>query len=282
MRAGGVEGAVTGATGLPLEGSVQLLSVDGTNGGSSSTKADNTFEMRYIFPGTYKVRFSDSTGNHVPEWWKDATFEKATEITVKPGQMVSGLNAVLGASLLATERPETNGYPWVGKSISVDEGTWNLETGTRYSYEWVIGSSVVGTGASYTPTKAQIGDKLTVRVLAENGRLTGTATSAKTAKIGYKPKLKVKVKGGVAALKVKAPPVKAKKVKGKVVVKEIVKVKDNGEIKYKKVGKAKIAKGKGNVSLAKLKKGKHKLVFFFKGKGKVGSTEVSKKVKTKR
>ncbi|KRF35028.1 carboxypeptidase-like regulatory domain-containing protein [Nocardioides sp. Soil805] len=282
MRAGGVEGAITGAAGLPLEGNVQLLSVDGTNGGSSSTKADNTFEMRYIYPGTYKVRFGDSSGNHVPEWWKDSTFEKATEITVKPGQMVTGLTAALGASLLATDRPETNGYPWVGKSISVDKGTWNLETGTTYSYEWVIGSSVVGTGASYTPTKAQIGDKLTVRVLAENGRLTGTATSAKTAKIGYKPKLKVKVKGGVAALKVKAPPVKAKKVKGKVVVKEIVKVKDNGEIKYKKIGKAKIAKGKGSVSLAKLKKGKHKLVFFFKGKGKVGSTEVSKKVKTKR
>lgn len=281
MRAGGIEGLITGAAGLPLSGSVQLLSVDGISGGSSSTKADNSFEMRYVYPGTYKVRFADGSGNHVPEWWKDSTFEKATEITVKPGQMVSGLNAVLAASLAATDRPEAKGYPWVGKSISLDRGEWNFETGTTFSYEWLIGSTVVGTGASYTPTKAQIGDKLTVRVLAENGRLAGTATSAKTAKIGYKPKVKVKVKGATASLKVKAPPVKAKKVKGKVVVKEIVKVKDNGEIKYKKVGKGKIAKGKGAVSLATLKKGKHKLVFFFQGKGKVGSTEVKKKVKTK-
>jgi hypothetical protein len=282
MRAGGVEGSVTGVAGMPLDGGVFLLSKDGEYAAGTGTKVDNTFELRSLYPGTYKVQFSDSTGNHVPEWWKDSTFTKATEITVKPGQMTGGLNAVLGAALVAEERPETSRYPWVGKTISVDKGEWNYETGTSFSYEWLIGSTVVGTGASYTPTKAQIGDKLTVRVLAENGRLSGTATSAKTLKIGYKPKVKLKVKGGKATIAVKAKPVKAKKVKGTVVVKEIVKVKDNGKVKYKKVGKTKIAKGKGSVSLAKLKKGKHKLVFFFKGKGKVGSTEVKKKVKVKR
>ena len=117
---------------------------------------------------------------------------------------------------------------------------------------------------------------------AENGRLVGAATSAPSAKVGYQPKVKVKVKGAKAAFKVKANPVKAKKVKGSVVVKEIVKVKDDGTIKYKKVAKAKIKKGKGAVSLSKLKKGKHKLVFFFTGKGQVGSTDVTKKVKVKR
>ena len=55
--------------------------------------------------------------------------------------------------------------------------------------------------------------------------------------------------------------------------------KDDGTIKYKKVAKAKIKKGKGTASLSKLKKGKHKLVFVFTGKGKVGSGEVTKKVK---
>lgn len=282
MRAGGVEGSVTGVSGMPLEGSVLFLSEDGEYTNGTGTEVDNTFELRSLYPGTYKVQFSDSSGNHVPEWWKNSTFAKATEITVKPGQMTGGLDAVLGAALVATERPEAKGYPWVGKSISVDKGEWNYVTGTRFSYEWLIGSTVVGTGSSYTPSKSQIGDKLTVRVLAENGRLVGSATSAKTTKIGYKPKVKIKLAGGKAAIKVKAKPVKAKKIKGKVVVKEIVKVKNDGSIKYKKIGKTKIAKGKGTVSLAKLKKGKHKLVFFFKGKGKVGSTEVKKKVKIKR
>ena len=114
---------------------------------------------------------------------------------------------------------------------------------------------------------------------AENGKLLGTATSAATSKIGYQPKIKVKVKGDTASFKIKANPVKAKKVKGSVVVKEIVKVKDDGTIKYKKIAKGKIKKGKGTVSLSKLKKGKHKLVFFFTGKGKVGSNDVTKKVK---
>jgi protocatechuate 3,4-dioxygenase beta subunit len=281
-RAGGIAGAITGVPGLPLSGYASVLSGDGFRSGTASSEADGTFEMRSLPAGTYKVGFVDGAGFHAPEWWKDSSFSEATEITVKPGQLTGGLNAALGATLTATERPETSKYPWVGKAISAERGAWNVETGTTFAYEWLIGSTVVGTGASYTPTKAQIGDKLTLRVVAENGRLAGSATSAKTAKIGYKPKVKLKVKGGKAAITVKAKPVKAKKVKGTVVVKEIVKIKDNGKVKYKKVGKTKIAKGKGSVSLAKLKKGKHKLVFFFKGKGKVGSTEVKKKVKVKR
>lgn len=281
-RAGGIAGSITGAAGLPFSGYASVISSDGSHQDGAGTEADNTFEMRSLPAGTYKVSFVDGAGFHAPEWWKDSSFADATEITVKPGQLTGGLDAALSATLSATERPETSTYPWVGKAISAKRGAWNVETGTSFSYEWLIGSTVVGTGASYTPTKAQIGDKLTVRVLAENGRLAGTATSAKTHKIGYKPKVKLKVKGGKASIAVKAKPVKAKKVKGTVVVKEIVKVKDNGKVKYKKVGKTKIAKGKGSVSLAKLGKGKHKLVFFFQSKGKVGSTEVKKKVKVKR
>ncbi len=283
MRAGGIEGSITGVTGLPLSGRVTLTSVNGQYSGAASTEVDNSYRTRTVYPGKYKVQFSDNSFSHVPEWWKDSTFEDATVITIKPGQLVSGVSAVLGASLLANERPKIKGYPWVGKSISVDSGMWNLQDGTQFSYEWLIGSTVVGTGTSFTPTKSQIRDKLTVRVLAENGRLSGTATTAATAKIGYQPKVKIKIKGAKASLKVKAKPVKGKKVKGKVVVKEIVKIKKNGDVKYKKIAKGKIKKGKATVSLTKLKKkGKHKLVFYFTGKGKVGSTEVNKKVKIKR
>ena len=117
---------------------------------------------------------------------------------------------------------------------------------------------------------------------AENGRLIGSATSATSVKVGYLPKIKVKTSGGKASIKIKANPVKAKKIKGKVVVKEIVKVKDNGTVKYKLIAKSKIKKGKGTVSLATLKKGKHKLVFFFIGKGKVGSNDETGKVKVRR
>lgn len=283
-RAGGVAGSLAGIAGAALEPSVQFVGVtDGVNAGGAFVEPDSTFESRSLRPGTYKVRFSDSTGNHAGEWWKDkGKFDDAVEITVKPGQLVSGLNAVLGNQLAATERPEIASYPWVGKALTADSGIWNLQTGTSFKYEWLVGSTVVGQGDSFTPTTSQLGDRLTLRVTAENGRILGAATSAASAKVGYQPKVKVKLKGTAASFKVKANPVKAKKVKGTVVVKEIVKVSEDGTIKYKKVAKAKIKKGKGAVKLNKLKKGKHKLVFFFTGKGKVGSTEVAKKVKVKR
>lgn len=282
-RAGGIAGSVTGVAGLPLYGGVSVQSSDGSYFNGTGTEANKTFELRSLPAGTYKVGFSDGAAFHAPEWWKDSTFSEATEITVAPGQLTGGLNAVLGASLLATERPEIgNDYAWVGKSLSVKRGTWNVENGTTFAYEWLVGSTVVGTGPTFTPSSSLIGDRLAVRVTAENGRLAGSSTTLATTKVGYQPKIKVKIKGDTASIKVKANPVKGKKVKGSIVVKEIVKVKDDGTIKYKKVAKAKIKKGKGTVSLKKLKKGKHKLVFFFAGKGKVGSNDVAKKVKAKR
>ncbi|MEO5665539.1 MAG: carboxypeptidase-like regulatory domain-containing protein [Nocardioides sp.] len=282
-RAGGIAGSVTGLAGTPLSPSVSVVGVPDGAGTFTGVdfKTDSTFEGRALRAGTYKVRFSDFSGFHAAEWWKDkANVDDAVLITVKSGQMVGGLNAVLGNQLSAVERPSiSSDYAWVGKALSAKPGSWTVQTNTDFTYQWLVGNTVVGQGESYTPTTANIGDRLTLRVTAENGRLIGTATSTATTKVGYQPKIKVKVKGDKASLKVKAPPVKAKKVKGTVVVKEIVKVKDDGTIKYKKIAKGKIKKGKGTISLSKLKKGKHKLVFFFTGKGKVGSNDVTKKVK---
>ena len=285
-RAGGIAGSVTGLAGTPLSPSVSAFGASDGDFAFAGVdfEADSTFESRSMRPGTYKIRFDDFSNFHAGEWWKDeAKIEDAVVVTVKSGQMVGGLNAVLGNQLAAVERPSISAdYPWVGKAITAEPGVWNVQTNTDFSYEWLVGSTVVGKGDTFTPTTAQIGDRLTLRVTAENGRLIGSASSASSAKVGYQPKIKVKIKGAKASLKVKASPVKAKKVKGSVVVKEIVKVKDDGTIKYKKVARTKIKQGKGTVSLSKLKKGKHKLVFFFTGKGKVGSNDVSKKVKVKR
>ncbi|MCW2833593.1 MAG: S-layer protein [Nocardioides sp.] len=290
-RAGGIAGSVTGLPGTPLEPSVSVLGADDGLGHPSPVffdlvdfESDATFESRSLRPGTYKVRFDDSSGFHAGEWWKDkSAVDDAVVVTVKSGQLVSGLAAVLGNRLGAVERPSIDvDYPWVGKPIAARSGVWNVQTGTDFDYEWLVGTTVVGTGETFTPTTAHIGDRLTLRVSAENGRLLGSATSAPSVKIGYMPKIKVKTSGGKAAIKIKANPVKAKKVKGKVIVKEIVKVKDNGTIKYKKIAKTKVKKGMGAVSLAKLTKGKHKLVFFFIGKGKVGSNDERVTVKIRR
>ena len=285
-RAGGIAGSVTGLAGQPLQPAV---SVRGVEDGASAFagidyKTDSTFEGRDLRPGTYQVRFSDNSGFHAAEWWKDEPLlEDAQVITVKPGQLVGGLNAVLDNKLFAVERPSFNSdYPWIGKPITANPGVWNMQTGTDFKYEWLSGSTVLATGDTFTPTTAHSGKRLTLRVTAESGKLVGTATSKSSAKVGYQPTIKAKIKGTKVTFKIKATKIKAKKVKGTVVAKEVVKVKDDGTIKYKKVGKAKIKKGKGTLTLKKLKKGKHKITFFFTGKGKVGSGDVTKKVKVKR
>ena len=101
--------------------------------------------------------------------------------------------------------------------------------------------------------------------------------------MGYKPKVKAKVSAKAAAITLKVKPLKAKKVKATITVFEIVGVKKNGDDKLKKLGKGKIKKGKGVVRFKKaLGKGKHKLVFSVKGKGKVGSGDIQKTIKLKR
>ena len=286
-RAGGIAGSVTGLPGTPLSPSVSLLgNDDGTEyfGAGVDFETDSTFESRSLRAGTYKVRFDDWSGFHAGEWWKNKSeVDDAVVITVKSGQLVSGLAAVLGNQLAAVERPSLSvDYPWVGKAITASSGVWNVQTDTDFDYEWLVGSTVVGTGETFIPTTAHIGDRLTLRVTAENGRLLGSATSPTSVKVGHKPRIKVTTAGGKATIKVRANPVKNKSVKGKMVVKEIIKVRDDATIKYKKIAQAKIKKGKGTVSLAKLKQGKHTLVFFFTGKGRVGSNDERVKVKIKR
>ena len=132
-------------------------------------------------------------------------------------------------------------------------------------------------------TKKNLGDKVTGRVTNDRGlRPQGQAVTKATSKVGYQPKVKAKVTKKSAAITLKVKPLKAKKVKATVTVFEIVGTKKNGDDKLKKLGKGKIKKGTGKVTFKKaLGKGKHKLVFTVKGKGKVGSGDIEKKIKLK-
>ena len=153
----------------------------------------------------------------------------------------------------------------------------------QFTYEWLVKGAVIATGPSLKLTKKHLGDKITGRVTNDIGFTQGQAITKATYKVGYKPKVKANVSKKSAAITLKVKPLKAKKVKATVVVYELVGVKKNGDDKLKKLGKAKITNGKGVVRFKKaLGKGKHKLVFTVKGKGKVGSGDIMKKVKIKR
>lgn len=278
--AGGVAGAVTSeAGGVPEDPRVSFLDADGAYASAfPEFKTDGSYETRSLWPGEYKVRFA--AFRHVAEWWDDAVVDEARTITVKPGQVVTGISAALAKDVKAVERPEVKGDAWVGKTLRLDKGEWTVMAGTQFTYEWLVKGEVVATGPSLKLTRKHLGDKVVGRVTNDVGFTQGQAVTRATAKVGYKPKLRANVSKRSAAITLKVKPLKAKKVKATVIVFELVGVKKNGDAKLKKLGKAKITNGKVLVRFTKaLGKGKHKLVFTVKGKGKVGSGDITKKVK---
>ncbi len=287
---GGIAGAVTSEANLPVSDvAVTVFDAKGnpdTMFGGTTVEENGSYATTSLVPGTYKVLFSEQGSlvglSHAPEWYDDATFDKAKTITVTSGQTVTGIDASLGQEFKAVRKPEIRGKQYLGKKLRAYPGVWALESGTTYSYEWLIGDTVVGTGSTYDVTKTAKNKRVTLRVLAENGEFNGTALVASQV-IKKKPKVKVAVKGTKATVTVSAKKVKAKKFKGSVVVQRIVREDEYGAPVYKKIGKAKLRNGKAALTLKKLVKGKNKLVFVVTLKGgKYGNAEVSRTVKLKR
>ncbi|WP_299931031.1 hypothetical protein [uncultured Nocardioides sp.] len=281
--AGGVAGTLTSeAGGVPENPMVAFRDADDTAAGAyAEFQANGSYETRNLWAGDYTVQFGGE--RHVSEWWDDAVAGEAKTVTVKPGQVVTGISAALAAGVKAVERPTVKGDAWVKKTIRLDKGVWTQMADNEFTYEWLVKGTVIATGPSLKLTKKHLGDKITGRVTNDIGFTQGQAVTKSTYKVGYKPKVKANVSKKSAAITLKVKPLKAKKVKATVIVFEKVGVKKNGDDKLKKLGKAKIKKGKGVVRFKKaLSKGKHKLVFTVKGKGKVGSGDIMKKVKIKR
>lgn len=292
---GGISGTVTSASNLRVDNVSAEFFDDKSSAvvsGYASVEDDGTFETTSLVPGTYRVHFTDfSSGGffnsvpdrfHAPQWYDDTTFEKAKKIVVKSGETVTGINATLSADLKAFRKPEITGKPYLGGKLRANPGAWSVESGTTYSYEWLVGSTVVGTGPTYKVTSAAKNKRVTLRVRADNGSLTGTALASSQV-IKKKPKVKVSVKGTKAQVSVSAKKVKAKKFKGTVVARLVVGEDEFGAPVYKKIGKAKLRNGKASLTLKKLTKGKNKVVFEITLKGgKYGNATVTKTVKRKK
>lgn len=85
-----------------------------------------------------------------------------------------------GAAPRATAAPSVYGTVRVGTQVSVRPGTWS-PAATSYAYQWRIdGARIRGAGAAtYVPTAADLGKKLSVTVTAHRtGHQSGTAGSA--------------------------------------------------------------------------------------------------------
>ncbi|WP_127480236.1 CHAP domain-containing protein [Nocardioides pantholopis] len=78
--------------------------------------------------------------------------------------------------------PTLGSVPQIGVPVTAVPGTWTA--GTALSYQWLLdGAAIAGaTGATYTPTTAQLGKGLAVRVTgSRSGHTSATVTSAAAA-----------------------------------------------------------------------------------------------------
>jgi len=115
--------------------------------------------------GTHDVDFYsvDAVGN--------GEDEKSTSVSVKDVE-----------ALVAYSPPVVSGSARVGKVLSATTGTWN-STGLDYGYQWLRnGVEIAGaTASTYTVKTADIGKKLSVRVVAsKTGLVAVAATSVAT------------------------------------------------------------------------------------------------------
>jgi hypothetical protein len=229
-------------------------------------------------PGTYRFggTGSDPGVTYLESWWTDAdTVAAATPIPLVSGQTVTGVNMRLTDKLTARQAPSISGFAAVGKPLTVSPGTWSRNAGTEFSYSWKRGTTIVGSGATYTPTVADFGQKLTVLVTALNGEFTGQAAAVTSDTVKWASDAKGKAKRAGShkvrfAMKIKSA--HQSPVKGKVVVLRGT----------KKVHKpVKLVKGKVVITVAGQPKGKQTYTVLFKGNQKIAKSSKTFTVKVK-
>lgn len=89
----------------------------------------------------------------------------------------SAATAKVAKGALSASTPKITGSAKVGKTLTARAGTWT--EGTRLSYQWLNGGKAISgaTKATYTVTRADRDDRLTVRV---TGSLAGYETTSRT------------------------------------------------------------------------------------------------------
>ncbi len=92
----GLSGTVTDIHGQPLGG--VCVTMDGS-GDRATTKADGSYSIKGIRPGSYSVRFAGGCGNKpsiVPQFYNGTPdADAATKVTFKPGKVTSGIDATM-------------------------------------------------------------------------------------------------------------------------------------------------------------------------------------------
>lgn len=66
---------------------------------SETTDENGDYTLSGLGPGTYRIKVSDPEGDHLTEYYADAsTLETATDIIIGDNETVSDVNIILGPS----------------------------------------------------------------------------------------------------------------------------------------------------------------------------------------
>lgn len=152
-----------------------------------------TFTLPSLEPTTPYVLELSGSGETIGWYRTDAaghvTYVQDIREATHVEAPASGLVLPVGAAPVATVAPAVGGSTHVGATLTAAPGSWSV-TGLTYEYQWFrSGVPVAGaTSASYALTSADLGARLSVRVVAsKQGHATGEATSAESAAVTAPP-----------------------------------------------------------------------------------------------
>jgi surface antigen len=114
------------------------------------------------------------------------------KVTKSSGGWPNGFVHFRDEDLNPTTSPSVSGTPKVGVTLTANKGTWKSSSGitpsatVTYKYQWLANGSVITgqTNATYTPTAAVAGQRISVKVTtAAPGYIGASATSGQTAAV---------------------------------------------------------------------------------------------------
>ncbi len=174
-----IRGKVTGAGGAALAGvdvRAYLQLPDGALlAAGAVSDASGGFDLPGLRTGTYEVRIGE---NGLPGQYLGTT----VDVSVEAGESPAPVSVSLALRHVDLATPKITGTAQVGKTLTASASP----AGVTYGYQWLADGAVVSgaTAPTFTPTAAQLGKKLSVRVTASKGGFaSATKTSAATAAV---------------------------------------------------------------------------------------------------
>lgn len=190
-----VSGTVTApgqpGTALPSAGvagvEVDLVPNDGSPFSAAFTNYAGNYTITGITPGTYTVHYIKPYWLTYAYLWYGQSLAQtgATNLMIKKGQTLTGINALLPLAIFSTGNGVINGSALVGTRLTLNSGIW-LPTATTLTFRWARnGVTIAGaTANNYLLTPADVGTTLTATITGTKASyLPATMTTPATAKV---------------------------------------------------------------------------------------------------